>query len=73
MPDQVRQHKILAASLSLPKTEPPLSNSMVAVLLHLRDPASSGPPVSLVAPAAHLSRVSDAELGYEGRLDTFST
>jgi hypothetical protein len=44
MPDQVRQHKILAASLSLPKTEPPLSNSMVAVLLHPRDPALEWTP-----------------------------
>ena len=39
MPDQVRRHKILAASLLLPKTEPPLSNSMVAVVLSSRDPA----------------------------------
>ena len=46
MPDQVRRHKILAASLSLPKTEPPLSNSMVAVVLASRDPALECTPVS---------------------------
>ena len=63
MLDQVRRHKILAASLSLPKTEPPLSNSMVAVVLSSTDPALEWTPVSLMAPAAHLSRVSDAELG----------
>ena len=60
MPDQVRRHKILAALLLLPKAEPPLSNSMVAVV---EGPGPRIDTVSLMAPAAHLSRVSNTELG----------